>query len=94
MTARRIYKYQLEITDRQEIALPPGAQIVDVQFQGEHLCLWALVDGDAKQIESRQIVIVGTGNPVPDGLLRHLATVQVPTSAIRLVWHVFEAVLR
>lgn len=83
---KTIYKYQLEITDEQEVALPLGAQILSVQMQNGILCLWAFVDSEAYPI-ARTIRVFGTGNPFPElGTHQHLGTVQQPPC----VWHVFE----
>lgn len=41
---KRIFKYQLEITDRQTILLPHDAEILSVQVQNQKPCLWAKVD--------------------------------------------------
>ena len=41
---KRIYKYQLIVTDRQDVQLPEGAEILTIQTQVDTPCLWALVD--------------------------------------------------
>lgn len=99
-----IYKYDLNITDRQILQLPVDAQILSIQQQNttpvygadgrpvlnNTLQLWALVDPDAA-LEQRHFIIVGTGNPMPDGAAGyHLAT--VVTAGGALVWHIFEEV--
>lgn len=80
-----IYKYPLELTDRQEIEMPSGAQMLSVQFQGGLLCLWALVHKD----RSKATVVVrifGTRNPAEDAdSVEYVGTVQLNG----LVWHVF-----
>jgi hypothetical protein len=50
-------------------------QILKTDIQHDQLCLWCLVDvtsnGDGSydaQYEKRKIIIVGTGNPMPDYL--------------------------
>lgn len=87
-----IWKFSLQITDRQTVTMPVGANILSVQDQAGGLQLWAIVNPDAER-EQRVIEIVGTGNPMVDiekeDLARfHIATVQVRGGA--LVWHVFE----
>lgn len=88
-----IWKYSLQITDRQTVTMPVGAEILSVQEQAGGLQLWAIVEPDEERREKRTIEIVGTGNPmkcvIAEDLVRHhLATVQ--TSGGLLVWHVFE----
>lgn len=88
-----IWKYSLQITDRQTVTMPVGAEILSVQDQAGGLQLWAVVVPEEERREKRVIEIVGTGNPMADvlaeGLSRcHLATVQARGGA--LVWHVFE----
>ena len=91
-----IWKYQLEITDRQEIFMPYGAKILSVQVQHNILCLWARVRtyqnpvfGEVK--EQRVIEIIGTGNPIPE-LGIHEAKRKYIGSCIMgdFVWHIFE----
>lgn len=82
-----IWKYPLEITDRQTLTMPAGAHLLTVQHQHGHLTLWAEVD-PAAEPEDRTIAIVGTGNPMPSGTTAYLATAQAWVG--HLVWHVFE----
>lgn len=88
-----IWKFPLEITDAQRIKMPQGAEILTAQFQGETLCLWALVNPE-RPTNERVIEIFGTGNPVwvDMGVSRKfIATAQQPDTP--LVWHVFESML-
>ena len=86
----RIWKYPLEVTDRQRIDTPPGAKLLTVQIQGDKPCLWALVDerfpGD--QRDTRYIAIYGTGNPLPELPGNYIATFQMMHGAA--VFHAFE----
>ena len=85
----RILKWTLRVTDRQEVSLPAGALILDVQCQGEEMRLWALCDDDAARgIEDRVIRVYGTGSQIPSEPGMHIATVQMCGG--KLVWHVFE----
>ena len=91
MSQQRIYKYPLEVTDRQEVRLPEGAMIVHVGVQNGFVCLWALVDPDAWN-ENRTFWVIGTGNPMPPGFgadgigFIHLGTVEWGA----FMWHVWE----
>lgn len=75
---KRIYKYELEITDEQTVEIPWGAQLLSVQMQNNKPCLWALVDVMHTKQEYH-IEIIGTGNPMKDPLeeLRYLDTFQL-----------------
>lgn len=89
---KTIWKFELDITDGQEITMPSlNAPIIAVQAQNDKICLWAVVNPEFKQPQIRKIFIVGTGNPFPDvQSFRYLDTVQ--THDGRAVWHVFEEV--
>lgn len=81
-----IYKYELQVTDYQEIYPPKGFQILTVQMQRGVICLWALVD-NTQPTEMVSIAVVGTGNPFPwEPLWKYVGTVQ---QGEFLVWHVF-----
>lgn len=82
-----IYKYPLEIVDRQIVRMPTGAAIRAVMVQDGVTCLWAEVDPKAA-LEDRTFHIVGTGHAVPAvPYLRHVDSVIDG----RFVWHVYEA---
>jgi len=83
-----IYKYPLEITDTQAVNMPHGAQLLSVQKQNGELCLWALVD-TAQPTAPRQIVIVGTGNPIQNPGT-YVDSVQMENEWGVLVWHIFD----
>lgn len=84
----RIYKYPLEITDEQHVAMPRGARLLSVQLQRDGVCcLWALVSDDSDDVDSsRLIYIVGTGNPTDIADEPFIGTVQMGQS----VWHIFD----
>lgn len=82
----KIYKYALDVTDRQDVLMPDG-EILCVQMQYGQPMLWVLVDPDAP-IVKRVISTYGTGNLIPEGKRQYIGTYQM--SAGTLVWHVFE----
>lgn len=85
---KTIWKYQLNITDTQNVMMPEGAEILTAQIQnGCGLCLWALVNPEAPK-QRREIEILGTGNPAPNANRRYISTVQMQGG--NLVWHIFE----
>lgn len=87
-----IHHFELEITDYQEISLPSAHQLLSVapsRYEiGQKIDLWALVKESHHNV-LRPIVIVGTGNPIPD--LFPLVGSFLGTAVMRngLVWHVF-----
>jgi hypothetical protein len=86
-----IWKYPLKAVERQVVEMPKGATILSVQTQHGDVCIWALVDPEAKK-ESRTIWIVGTGHEMPEGIhLRYLGTTQTPGGTF--VPHVFEEIV-
>ncbi len=86
----RIWKYPLEMTDLQIIAVPLDAKILTVQPQGDNCSLWALVDETAPESHKviKRIAIYGTGNPMPEKPGEYIATFQMAGGA--LVFHAFE----
>ena len=80
-----IWKFQLKLEDKQTIEIPTYAEILSVDIQNDIICLWAKVNPHMKR-EIKGIAIVGTGNPLPEGLKKFIGTVQQPP----FVWHVFE----
>jgi hypothetical protein len=88
--AKTVWKFPLSITDHQSIMLPVGARILSVQFQGDQLCLWALVDLDERLVRRRTILIYGTGNPIDSEIeMQYIDSVQ----DVQLVWHIFEQIM-
>lgn len=87
---QRIWKYQLKVTDWQNISMPQDAEILTVQVQNGIPCLWALVNPEA-ETEIRCIEIFGTGNQILSGMgasRKYISTFQIPEAG--LVFHVFE----
>jgi hypothetical protein len=91
-----IWKYQLEITDRQEIFMPYSAKILTVQVQHNILCLWARVNTDQDPVfgeekKKRVIEIIGTGNPIPNLAIYETHRRYISTCVMGyFVWHIFE----
>lgn len=86
-----IYKYNLEITDRQYIHMPDKYKILSVQEQNGLLTMWAIVDTN-QPTSGAQIHIIGTGNPIdePDKLFEYWEFIDTVQSNNGLVWHVFD----
>ena len=81
-----IWKYELNITDRQVVSMPADSTILSVANQRGTLCLWALVDPAVSDKVDRDIEILGTGNIVSTALRSFIGTVVMEP----FIWHVFE----
>lgn len=84
----RIYRYELEIVDRQVIPIPLGSVVLSVapgRSDDFHLDLWALTTGLPDVDYTFQIF--GTGHPMPDDITRLKFIGTCVMSG--LVWHVF-----
>jgi hypothetical protein len=80
----QIHKYTLGIRDEQTVDMPEGAKILTAQIQDARLCVWAVVNPEAKKV--KQIFnIYGTGHELPAKTGRYVSTVQIGF----LVWHIF-----
>lgn len=85
---KKIFKYELDITDHQTVTMPADAQILTIQNQGPRVQLWALVDPERPNVY-RKIECHGTGNPIPQpNELTYIASVQ--THQGQFIWHFFE----
>ena len=86
---KTVFKYPLQVKDKQEIQMPVGAEILCVQVQGGTPCLWAKVDTEAAYDIKRTIRIYGTGHHInQDEPLDYIGTFQLENGV--LVFHVFE----
>jgi hypothetical protein len=85
--SRTIWKYPLEILDKQRIRVPLIHEVLAVQMQAGAPQLWVLVDPDMPQVDL-VVAIYGTGNPVDSGNDdKYVGSFQQAGGA--LVWHVF-----
>ncbi len=92
MYTTKIYKYQLETADKQEIEMPVFAKVLTVQTQNEIPCLWVEVDAEETDMETRYFKIFGTGESItrdrPNDMYRYIGTYQLLGGSF--VGHVFE----
>ncbi|MGI8639230.1 MAG: DUF7352 domain-containing protein [Pyrinomonadaceae bacterium] len=87
---KTIYKYNLQVTDKQQIELPKEAKILCVQVQHGEPQLWAEID-TAATLEARMIEIFGTGHPISQEIgqsRRYISTFQIDNGAF--VFHAYE----
>lgn len=89
---KTIYRYQVPVADRLTVQMPAGATVLSVRPSrgrlDDQLDVWAVVDTSAPD-EARELLVVGTGNPLPDDVGAFVGTVL--THGGVFVWHVFEA---
>lgn len=78
----QILKYPVGIND--EIKIHQDAEILDMQFQGEQLCVWAIADIE-KPEKTEQLIRMGTGWNMPSYAGDYISTIQNG----RFVWHYF-----
>jgi hypothetical protein len=85
---KTIYKYPIEITDKQTLPMPVGANILTVQVQNGNPFIWAMVDTEAP-IEGVAIIVYGTEHPIDESLnLEYIGTFQ--SNGKCFVFHVFK----
>ena len=85
----KIYKYPLEITDKQSVSMIANAEVLCVQMQTGTPCIWAMVDNDQTEKENRTFFTYGTGYDIPnDAEILYVGTYQHMNGS--LVFHVFE----
>ena len=78
---KAIYKYTLD----EPVRMPWGSTVVKVGIQDGLFCIWAMVDTDARTVEERRFVVVGTGHEFDDNMV-HVGTVFEDP----FVWHIME----
>ncbi len=83
-----IYRCPIDITDKQHVSLPVGAQILTVERQYGQPCIWAIVDTEAP-CERKVIYVFGLGDPMPEESLQYIGTIQTQNG--NQIFHVFEA---
>jgi len=84
---KTVWKFDFEITDRFEIAMPKYAGVLHVGLQHDKPRMWALVDPHADKI-TRKFRVFGTGHAIPDEELTFIGTFL--SHGDNLVWHIFE----
>jgi hypothetical protein len=81
----RIFKYPLEIMDKQTVLMHPG-EILHVETQRDRICVWALVDPELPEAP-RKFAMIGTGCECKYGSEQYIGTVRLSDG--RLGFHVF-----
>ena len=79
---KTIYKYPLS----EAVQMPKGAKILTAQDQGGQIFIWAEVDSHARTDKTREFLIIGTGQELPNlDNWQYVATVQQGI----FVWHIY-----
>lgn len=87
---RKVFKYELELTDLQFIDTFAGWKPLSVQVQGEAVCLWAEVDDEEPQARY-QVFVHGTGHELHPTAEVFVGTFQLMAGG--LIFHVFTEVV-
>lgn len=82
---KTIHKFPLN--EIQDTVLPERAEVVSIQYQGDAIVIWAIVDADEEYGEKRRLKLIGTGWELPASF-KYLATLQQPKTPF--VWHIIE----
>lgn len=88
---KTIWKYELKITDLQEIEIPGEAQLLSVQVQNKIPYLWVLVYDTKSEKQKVKLRTIGTGNEIVDydfEAIGFLGTYQLDILS-KFVGHVF-----
>lgn len=89
---KQIWKFPIEQKDRIRVTMPIGAEILTVQEQRDHPCIWALVDPNAQR-EERIFEVFGTGHEINYDMgveRKYINTFQLAEGD--LVFHLFERI--
>ena len=88
---RTVYRYELPFTAAPKLAMPAGAQVLEIAVQGEDVWLWALVDREETDMVNQEFLIIGTEWAMPDNQdVEFLKTLHFPSSEI---YHVLREAL-
>lgn len=92
---KTIWKYALEIETTNVILMPKGSEILSVELQNNKPFVWALVNPDEQNNETKIIKMFGTGEDVSNGLTvnkRFLGTIQPIENGVAFAFHLFEII--
>lgn len=91
--ARTIWKFDLALTDNQELALPKGSKILHVGLQQGAPRVWVLIDAADQPIEEEtwEVRLYGTGHPVISRAEDYVGILQMHSDT--LILHVFARVI-
>lgn len=89
---KTIYKYPIQVITENLVIMPKGADILTVQVQKGIPFIWALVDKEQENQETKIIEVFGTGHDIHELMHRqtrkYIDTFQLHQG--ELIFHVFE----
>lgn len=89
---KTIYKYPIQVITENLLVVSKGAEILTVQVQKGIPYVWALVDKDQENQETKIIEVFGTGHDIHDLMhgqtRKYIGTFQLHQG--ELIFHVFE----
>lgn len=77
----KIYKYKLGAT----VQLPINARILHCNTQDKALHVWALVDPEEQTMDTYEVIVIGTGQPINPAGWDYITTVHEG----EYVWHIW-----
>lgn len=86
---RTIHKFTHTVGARFTLCVPVGAKLLNVDRDTRYpddIGFWFEVDTDQREFTNRPYFVVGTGHPVPDEAVNHLASVKMGY----FIWHIYE----
>ncbi|WP_426447603.1 DUF7352 domain-containing protein [Paenibacillus sp. S-38] len=86
---RTIYKYPIELQNKQLLELPKGSRVLSAQEQYGGINIYALVDTDLKETEKIVILLYGTGHRITEDIEEYRFLDTVSMHGGNLVIHVF-----
>jgi hypothetical protein len=86
---RTIYKYQLKVTDEQDLLMPKDAEILCIKEVNGEVCIYAYVDNQAIK-ESRRFLIYGTGHEIENDMWSKRKYIGTFVKQNGFVGHLFE----
>lgn len=87
---KTIYKYMLKDHGVVDVEMPAGARILTAKAQGMHVWVWAIVETDTQENETRRFAVLKTGAEIDleTEVMTHVESVQFDDGG--LVYHIFE----
>lgn len=82
-----VWKYELNTNNNIVLEIPLGAELLDIQMQGNIPCIWVKVNTTEPLIH-RTFRIVGTGHELPNTEIDYCGTFQMSDGM--LIFHLFE----